>query len=66
MGIMRGPISMNINDEIGLLISGFDITPVIMMPYNMGVVKEYRHMGIETCFIHDTYCARLKNGYLAL
>ena len=32
--IMRGPISMNINDEIGLLISGFDTPPVIMMPHN--------------------------------
>ena len=32
--IMRGPISMNINDEIGLLINGFDTPPVIMMPHN--------------------------------
>ena len=32
--IMRGPISMNINDEIGLLISGFDTPPVVMMPHN--------------------------------
>jgi hypothetical protein len=34
MRIMRGPISMNINDEIGLQISGFDTPPVIMMPHN--------------------------------
>lgn len=34
MRIMRGPISMNINDEIGLLIDGFDTPPVIMTPYN--------------------------------
>jgi hypothetical protein len=34
MRIMRGPMSMNINDEVGLLISGFDAAPVIMMPYN--------------------------------
>jgi hypothetical protein len=35
MRIMRGPMSMNINDEVGLLISGFDLPPVIMMPYNL-------------------------------
>jgi hypothetical protein len=34
MRIMRGPMSMNINDEVGLLISGFDTPPVIMMSYN--------------------------------
>ena len=34
MKVMRGPISMNINDEIGLLIDGFDSPPVIMMPHN--------------------------------
>jgi hypothetical protein len=34
MRIMRGPMSMNINDEFGLLISGFDTPPVALMPYN--------------------------------
>lgn len=34
MHVMRGPISMNVNDEIGLLISGFDTPPVIMLPHN--------------------------------
>jgi len=32
--IMRGPMNMNINEEIGLLIEGFDGPPVIMMTYN--------------------------------
>jgi len=31
MGIMRGPMSMNVNDEIGLLISGFDTPPAVML-----------------------------------
>ncbi len=31
---MRGPMNLNINDEVGLLIDGFDGRPVIMMPYN--------------------------------
>ena len=34
MHFMRGPISMNINDEFGLLINGFDSPPVALMPYN--------------------------------
>jgi hypothetical protein len=34
MRIMRGPLSMNINDELGLLVSGFDSPPVALMPYN--------------------------------
>ena len=32
--IMRGPVNININDECGLLIDGFDGMPVIMMTYN--------------------------------
>ncbi len=32
--VMRGPMNLNINDECGLLIDGFDGTPVIMMTYN--------------------------------
>ena len=31
---MRGPMNLNINDECGLLIDGFDGMPVIMMTYN--------------------------------
>ena len=31
---MRGPVNLNINDEVGLLIDGFDGRPVIMMTYN--------------------------------
>ncbi|MBC7237323.1 MAG: N-acetyltransferase [Chloroflexi bacterium] len=32
--VMRGPANLNINDEFGLLVEGFDGMPVIMMPYN--------------------------------
>ncbi len=34
MEIMRGPENMCVNDDIGLLIDGFDAPPAIMMPYN--------------------------------
>ena len=32
--VMRGPMNLNINEECGLLIQGFDGKPVIMMTYN--------------------------------
>lgn len=31
---MRGPMNMSVNDDIGLLIDGFDRPPAVMMPYN--------------------------------
>jgi GNAT superfamily N-acetyltransferase len=34
MTIMRGPENMSVNDDLGLLIKGFDSPPVFMMPYN--------------------------------
>jgi len=32
--VMRGPMNMCVNDDIGLLVNGFDHPPMIMMPYN--------------------------------
>jgi GNAT superfamily N-acetyltransferase len=32
--IMRGPMNFSVNDEIGMLIEGFDTPPVIMMTHN--------------------------------
>ena len=34
MDVIRGPMSMSINDECGLLVDGFDSSPVVMMTYN--------------------------------
>jgi len=34
MDVIRGPMNMSINDECGLLIDGFDSSPVVMMTYN--------------------------------
>ncbi len=33
MGRIVGPLSFSINEEVGLLINGFDTPPVLMMPY---------------------------------
>ena len=40
MKTMRGPLSMNINDEFGLLVSGFDSPPVFLLPYNPSYYEE--------------------------
>lgn len=34
MRILQGPMNPSTNDEVGLLIEGFDSSPHIMMPYN--------------------------------
>ncbi len=34
MTAMRGPASPSVNDEYGLLIEGFDLSPAVLMPYN--------------------------------
>jgi hypothetical protein len=34
MATMRGPENLSVNDDIGLLIQGFDAPPMIMMPHN--------------------------------
>jgi len=39
--IMRGPMNLNINDECGMLIEGFEGRPVIMMPYNKKYYPEF-------------------------
>lgn len=34
LGRMRGPFSLSINDQAGLLVSGFDAPPMLMMPHD--------------------------------
>ena len=40
MKVMRGPINLTTNNECGLLIKGFELPPVIMMPYNPPYYQE--------------------------
>ncbi len=42
---MRGPFTLSINEESGLLVDGFDTPPVIFMPYN----PPYLAQLIESC-----------------
>jgi hypothetical protein len=34
MAVLRGPTNPTLNDEVGLLVDGFDSPPVVMMTYN--------------------------------
>ncbi len=34
MNVLRGPATLSLNDECGLLVDGFDSEPVVLMPYN--------------------------------
>jgi ribosomal protein S18 acetylase RimI-like enzyme len=45
MTVMRGPENMSVNDDIGLLVEGFDSPPAIMMPYN----PRYYPARVEAC-----------------
>jgi hypothetical protein len=45
MELMRGPMSFSTNEQCGLLIEGFNSSPVFMMPYNPGYYPEL----IEAC-----------------
>lgn len=42
---IRGPVNPSVNDEIGLLIEGFDLSPTVMMTYNppyyMELIEKY-------------------------
>ncbi|MBI4654442.1 MAG: N-acetyltransferase [Nitrospirae bacterium] len=43
--ILRGPVNFSTNDECGLLIDGYNCSPMIMMPYN----PSYYSMLLEQC-----------------
>lgn len=50
MTVMRGPENMSINDDIGLLVEGFDSPPAIMMPFNRPFYPEL----VESCGLRKT------------
>ena len=50
MTIMRGPENMSVNDDIGLLVEGFDSPPAIMMPFNRPYYPEL----VEACGFRKT------------
>ena len=61
MKIMRGPISMSVNEELGCLVEGFDTPPMIMMqhhwPYQGGLIE-----GAGLAKLKDFYAWRYQIG----
>jgi hypothetical protein len=42
---VRGPLSLSINEEVGLLVEGFDSAPMLMMPHH----RPYQGAIVEAC-----------------
>jgi hypothetical protein len=59
----RGPVSININEEMGCLVEGFDTPPFILMPhhrpYQAGLIEKAGYAKIK-----DLYAWRYKVGEL--
>lgn len=48
MNIIRGPYNPTVNDEVGLLVEGFNSCPYVMMPFNPGYYsKIYEQLGLQ-------------------
>ncbi len=63
--VMRGPMNPSINDDLGLLIAGFDSAPFMLMPHN----PPYYQALIEGCGLHkakDLYAYILQNRDMPL
>jgi hypothetical protein len=60
MQIMRGPENMSVNDDLGLLIEGFDTPPMIMMPHNPryyeALVEGYGFRKVMDLFAYHAEC----------
>ncbi len=62
MQAMRGPIDLSMNDDIGLLIDGFDLPPVIMMKYNPPYyIDLMQNYGLEETMLLYAYRLMMKN-----
>ena len=48
MDTVRGPYNPTVNDECGLLVEGFDSSPLVMMPYNPSYYPPlYERLGLK-------------------
>jgi GNAT superfamily N-acetyltransferase len=56
---MRGPLSLSVNDEAGLLIDAFDEPPLIRMPYNPsyypGLIEGYGLQKIQDLYAYAMF-----------
>ncbi|MFL5341968.1 MAG: hypothetical protein ACJ8F7_17615 [Gemmataceae bacterium] len=58
---LRGPYNPTVNDEVGLLVDGFDSSPFIMMPYNPRYyLAHYEALGLPRA--RDLYAYLIDHG----
>jgi len=63
METMRGPENLSINDDLGLLIEGFDTPPMIMMPHNPPYYRRLiEENGFEKAMDLYAYYGEFKEG----
>ena len=68
LGRMRGPFSLSVNEQAGLLVSGFDAPPMMLMPHDppyAGVRLEalgYRKARDLLAYVHDLEAPLLPAG----
>ena len=69
---MRGPFNPSVNDEIGLLIEGFDLSPTLMMTYNppyyAGLIEKYGFKKVKDLYAYlldqrTVYTDRFNRAY---
>ncbi|MCF7859305.1 MAG: GNAT family N-acetyltransferase [Candidatus Cloacimonetes bacterium] len=61
LNIMRGPASFSVNDECGLLMDNFALSPVVMMTYNpQYYLKIFDNYGLEKAMDLLAYNAKVK------
>ncbi len=59
-----GPLSFSINEEVGLLVDGFDTPPVLMMPYGRPDYREtLENMGFTKAVDMYAYWTDMHAGY---
>lgn len=62
LDVLRGPMNLSMNDECAFLIEGFDLPPVVMMPYNPPYYMDL----MEACGMSkakDLYAFRMDRGH---
>lgn len=60
---LRGPAMWSVNEEVGLLVDGFEHPPAVMMPYGKPhMVSAIERNGFETCTDLYAFMADLSDG----
>ncbi|MBT8399252.1 MAG: hypothetical protein KJO98_02150 [Rhodothermia bacterium] len=63
MTAVRGPVNPSLNDVAGLLVSGFEKKPFVMMPYNMDYYPDFfQRLGYERAMTMWAYFLHRKHG----